>query len=65
MAERAHLGERLAPWRAKRDEVKEKLESLANETGDRWDIVRMGFESAWAELEVAFRSATAKDVNKS
>ena len=60
LEERAHLKDTLAPWHAKKDEVVARLETLAKETGDRWDVVRMGFESAWAELRAAYEAATSK-----
>ena len=55
---RTHLDEKLAPFRAKRDALVHGLEQLAGEAGDRIDILRMGVESAWAELQAAFDAAT-------
>jgi hypothetical protein len=48
---------------AKRDEMIRKLDALKHDTNDRWDVVRMGFESAWAELKTAYDTVTAKDLN--
>ncbi len=48
---------------AQRDEVIKKLDALKHDTGDRWDVVRMGFESAWDELKSAFDTVTTKDLN--
>ncbi len=62
--ERAHVHDKLAPLRAKRDEVRQKLEALKEGSGERWDVLRMGFESAWAELKTAFETAMSKDVNR-
>lgn len=46
-------------WRAKRDEVKRRIEELRADAGDRVDVLRMGLESAWDELKAAFDAATA------
>ncbi|HEY6458766.1 MAG TPA: hypothetical protein VIY73_01405, partial [Polyangiaceae bacterium] len=46
LEEHVHLKDALAPWHAKKDEMVARLETLAKETGDRWDVLRMGFESA-------------------
>lgn len=59
--ERAHLSGTLAPWHAKKDEAVARLEVLAKETGDRWDVLRMGVESAWAELRAAYEAVTSKE----
>ena len=64
LEERAHLKDTLAPWHAKKVEVVGRLEALAKETGDRWDVVRMGFESAWAELRAAYEAITSKEPGK-
>ena len=61
LEERAHLKGALAPWHAKKAEVVARLETLAKETGDRWDVVRMGLESAWAELRAAYEAVTSKE----
>jgi hypothetical protein len=55
----------LEDWRAKRDAARAKLDELKAESGERWDIVKMGVESAWAELKTAFETATAKGSAKS
>jgi hypothetical protein len=39
------------------EDMRKKLEELRAETGDRWDVLRMGFESAWDELKTAFDTA--------
>ena len=66
MEDRAHaagdkLSEQVATWKSKRDEIVTKLGALKHDTSDRWDIVRMGFESAWDELKAAYETATSKD----
>lgn len=53
----------VATWKEKRDEIVTKLGALKHDTSDRWDIVRMGFESAWDELKAAYETATAKDTH--
>jgi hypothetical protein len=47
----------------KRDEVVKRLEGLKVETGERWDVLRMGFESAWQELKTAFETVASKDLD--
>lgn len=64
LEQRAHLESALAPWHAKKDEITKRLESLASETSERWDIVRMGFESAWAELQAAYDALVSKEPKK-
>ncbi len=59
------LGGRVDAWRKKRDEVKAKLEALKSDTSDRWDVLRMGLESAWDELKAAFETATQRDLHGS
>ena len=61
LEERAHLKAALAPWHAKKDEMVARLEALAKETGDRWDVLRMGVESAWAELRATYDALTSKE----
>jgi hypothetical protein len=58
--EKLDVDAHLADWKAKRDAAVNKLEELRADTGDRWDIIKMGVESAWAELKTAFETATAK-----
>jgi uncharacterized coiled-coil DUF342 family protein len=60
--QRAHVaGDKLHTgvdaWRTKRDEIAQKLDALRHDTTDRFDVLRMGFESAWAELKAAFETA--------
>jgi hypothetical protein len=49
----------LDSWKKKREEVMQELETLKSDTGDRVDVLKMGFESAWAELKAAFETATS------
>lgn len=55
--------EHLAVFRTKRDNLVLRLEGLREETSQRVDVLRMGVESAWDELRVAFETATASDPN--
>ncbi len=61
LEKRTHLEHALAPWHAKKDELVKRLEALAGEASDRWDVLRMGIESAWAELEAAFNAVMEKE----
>jgi hypothetical protein len=51
-------------WKTRRETAMKKLEELRSDTSDRWDVLKMGVESAWDELRTAFETATAKDMNK-
>jgi hypothetical protein len=51
-------------FHTKRDEAMKKLEALRSETGERVDVLRMGFESVWAELKATLDTVTARDMNK-
>lgn len=48
-------------WKTKRDAAVKKLEELKSDGSGRWDILKMGVESAWDELRAAFETATAKN----
>ena len=48
--------------RGRLDDAKKKLEELRAETGDRWDVLRMGVESAWDEIKTAFETAMSDDI---
>ncbi|UQA63066.1 hypothetical protein [Polyangium aurulentum] len=48
--------------RARLDDAKKKLDELRAETGDRWDVLRMGVESAWEELKTAYETAMSDDI---
>jgi hypothetical protein len=50
---------RVDAWKKKRDDVAKLLETLKTDTGDRVDVLKMGFESAWDELKAAFETATS------
>lgn len=43
--------------RAKREQLTHKLEELKSSSHDRWDVVKMGVDSAWNELKAAFETA--------
>ena len=40
------------------------LEELKSDGSDRWDILKIGVESAWEELRAAFEMAAAKNVGR-
>ena len=44
--------------KAKHEVARSKLEALRAATSDEWDTARAGVESAWKELEVAFKKLT-------
>lgn len=48
----------IASVEQKRATLHDKLEQLRSDTGDRFDVLRMGVESAWSELKAAFDTAT-------
>jgi len=50
----------LEDWRTKKAAALAKLEQLRSDSGDRWNALRMGVESAWDELRAAFVTATAR-----
>lgn len=50
----------LDDWKTKREVAVKKLEELKSDGSDRWDVLKMGVESAWEELRTAFETATAK-----
>ncbi|HVY49599.1 MAG TPA: hypothetical protein VHB21_27085 [Minicystis sp.] len=45
-------------WRGLRESGVRTLEELRASSGDRIDVLKMGVESAWAELKAAFDAAT-------
>jgi hypothetical protein len=57
----AKAGDKLG-LRARMDDARRKLEELRAETGDRWDVLRMGVESAWDEIKTAFETAMSDDI---
>ena len=50
----------LEDWKTKRDTAVKKLEELKSDGSDRWDILKMGVESAWDELRAAYETAKTK-----
>ena len=50
----------LAEWKVKRDGAVKKLEELKSDGSDRWDILKMGVESAWDELRAAYETAKTR-----
>ena len=50
----------LDDWKTKREAAVKKLEELKSDGSDRWDVLKMGVESAWEELRAAFETATEK-----
>jgi hypothetical protein len=55
---------RLSDWKVKRDAAVKKLEELKNDGSERWDILKMGVESAWDELRAAFETAKTKNPSR-
>ena len=51
-------GSGVEEWLKRRDAAVAKLEELKASGSDRFDVLRMGVESAWAELKAAFETAT-------
>ena len=45
----------------KLDGLKRRLSSIADERSERWDVLRMGAESAWAELRTAVETAISAE----
>ena len=43
------------------DRLKRRLSSIADERTERWDVLRMGVESAWAELRTAVETAMSPE----
>ena len=54
----------LEDLKAKRDELRAKLGELRTSSHERWDVVKMGVDSAWAELRSAFETALAAKPNE-
>jgi hypothetical protein len=54
----------LGEWREKRDFAVGKLDELRTSGTERFDVLRMGVESAWAELRTAFETATSAKPNE-
>jgi N12 class adenine-specific DNA methylase len=57
----AKAGDKLG-LRTRMEDARRKLEELRAETGDRWDVMRMGVESAWEEIKTAFETAMSDDI---
>jgi N12 class adenine-specific DNA methylase len=55
------VNERLVSFRKQRDDLAARLDGLKRTSGDRIDVLRMGIESAWDELVVAFETAFERD----
>ena len=54
----AHKKLPLEAWKEKKGAALKKLDELRNEGGDRWEVLKMGVDSAWDELRAAFETAT-------
>jgi hypothetical protein len=57
---RADLGQLLEDWKDRKDAAMKKLDELKADGSERFDVLRMGVESAWDELRVAFETAMSK-----
>ncbi|MCW8125260.1 hypothetical protein [Microbulbifer halophilus] len=49
--------DQLSELRTKRDALREKLNHLQGQSGDAWDEVKAGVESAWGELKQSIERA--------
>lgn len=58
MAHKAGAKIPLDDWKEKKDAALKKLDELRSEGGDRWEVLKMGVESAWDELRAAYETAT-------
>jgi hypothetical protein len=47
----------LEDWKARRAELARKIDELKGSSHDRWDVLKMGVDSAWAELRAAVETA--------
>lgn len=54
----------LDEWKTKREAAVKKLEELKSDGSERWDVLKMGVDSAWDELRAAYETATAKSTPK-
>jgi hypothetical protein len=52
------LNTQIDSFRTKRDELVARLEALKTDAEGRVEILKMGIESAWDELQAAFEMAT-------
>lgn len=50
----------MADLEIKRDAARAKLTEVSKSSGEAWKDVRQGAQSAWAELDKAFRDASSK-----
>ena len=54
----------LDDWKSKTAAARTKFEELRSEGEDRWDIVKMGVESAWQELRATYETVTAPVIHE-
>ena len=52
---KADYHKRIDELKVKRDVAKVKLDELKASTSDNWDTLKGGAESAWKDLETAFK----------
>ena len=60
LKDRADLRQLLEDWKERKDAAAKKLEDLKADGSERWDVLKMGVESAWDELRAAFETAMSK-----
>ena len=52
--------EQIAALRVQQTTVRDKLAEMRQATGEAWESVKVGFDSAWTELKSGLASAAAK-----
>jgi hypothetical protein len=57
---RADMRHFMEDWKDRKDGAIAKLEELRADGSERWDVLKMGVESAWDELRAAFETAMSK-----
>ena len=52
--------EQVAALRVQQTTVRDKLAEMQNATGEAWESVKVGFDSAWTDLKSGLAGAVAK-----
>ena len=52
--------EQIAALRVQQTTVRDKLAEMQNATGEAWESVKVGFDSAWTDLKSGLAGAVAK-----
>lgn len=50
----------ISSLKSKRSDLKQRLETLKKSSGDAWEEIKTGTESAWQSLSQSFKSAASK-----